>query len=446
MACGNQSHEGGWRSWALIVFLFAIGIWPVALFLLFAKLFGNDNKNRQDYTAPPPLQVDYSAEQSYTARDTARDARDAARDAVRDARHAAHDAARTVRHAARDAARDTRYAADSRARTAAQNMVRSPATKKSNARKMKIIGLVVMAMGFLAATNPADMVFSGYIAGNLWDFLEYLAIAVGGLGMFCGGLKMDANMHRYARYLAVMGETEAVSLTALSRKLGWSEKRVEKDLEKMIDRGYFGGQAYLDRSLGYFFRSSQADAELKKQREAQSAAQEPPKETEEGYSGILRNIRRANDRIADPVLTAKIDRLEDITARIFRAVEEDPKKRSRIDTFLNYYLPTTQKLLDAYAEFDAAGVEGENLRQAKQRIEKTMDSIVEGFEHQLDELYKTDAMDVDSDIRVMETMLHRDTASVEKDFGLGGSAQTAPQSTSAGDVDLGGTAAQMQEE
>ncbi|MPM63138.1 hypothetical protein SDC9_110018 [bioreactor metagenome] len=171
-----------------------------------------------------------------------------------------------------------------------------------------------------------------------------------------------------------------------------------------------------------------------------------PKEAEEGYSGILRNIRRANDRIADPVLTAKIDRLEDITARIFRAVEEDPKKRNRIDTFLNYYLPTTQKLLDAYAEFDAAGVEGENLRQAKQRIEKTMDSIVAGFEHQLDELYKTDAMDVDSDIRVMETMLHRDTASVEKDFGLGGSAQMASNSAGTGDVDLGGTAAQVREE
>ena len=446
MARGNQGHEGGWGSWALIVFLFAIGIWPVALFLLFAKLFGNDSKNRRDYTAPPPLQVDYSAEQSDTARDAARDVRDAARDAVRDARNAAHDAARTARHAARDAARDTRHAADSRARAAAQNMVRSPATKKSNARVMKIIGLVVMAMGFLAAANPADMVFSGYIAGHLWDLLEYLAIAVGGLGMFCGGLKMDANMHRYARYLAVMGETEAISLTELSRKLGWSERRVEKDLGKMIDRGYFGGQAYLDQSLGYFFRSSQADAELKKRREAQSAAHEPPKEAEEGYSGILRNIRRANDRIADPVLTAKIDRLEDITARIFRAVEEDPKKRSRIDTFLNYYLPTTQKLLDAYAEFDAAGVEGENLRQAKQRIQKTMDSIVAGFEHQLDELYKTDAMDVDSDIRVMETMLHRDTASVEKDFGLGGPAQTAPDSAGTGDVDLGGTAAQTREE
>ena len=111
-------------------------------------------------------------------------------------------------------------------------------------------------------------------------------------------------------------------------------------------------------------------------------------------------------------------------------MEEDPKKRDRIDTFLNYYLPTTQKLLDSYAEFEAAGGEGENLRQAKARIESTMDLIIKGFEHQLDELYKADAMDVDSDIRVMETMLERDTASVEKDFGLGEfAAEQKPEET-----------------
>ena len=126
------------------------------------------------------------------------------------------------------------------------------------------------------------------------------------------------------------------------------------------------------------------------------------------------------------VLSAKIDRLEEVTAKIFRAVEEDPQKRGKIDTFLNYYLPTTQKLLDSYAEFESAGVEGENLRQAKSRIEATMDAIVKGFEHQLDELYKADALDVDSDIRVMEHMLRRDTATTEDDFGLSGG--TAAQS------------------
>ena len=62
-------------------------------------------------------------------------------------------------------------------------------------------------------------------------------------------------------------------------------------------------------------------------------------------------------------------------------------------------------------------MEGENLRQAKSRIEATMDAIVKGFEHQLDELYKADALDVDSDIRVMETMLRRDTASAGRRHG-----------------------------
>ena len=197
----------------------------------------------------------------------------------------------------------------------------------------------------------------------------------------------------------------------LARTLGYPERRTERDLQRMIDKGYFGGKAYLNVEMGYLFRSGEADQALRRQKI------ETPKEAEEGYSGILRKIRRANDCIADPILSAKIDRLEEIAAKIFRAVEADPKKLGRIDTFLNYYLPTTQKLLDSYAEFEAAGVEGENLRQAKQRIEATMDSIIRGFEHQLDELYQSDALDVDSDIRVMETMLRWDTASTEQDFG-----------------------------
>ena len=104
-------------------------------------------------------------------------------------------------------------------------------------------------------------------------------------------------------------------------------------------------------------------------------------------------------------------------------MEQHPEKQGRISTCLNYYLPTTQKLLDSYAEFESAGVEGVNLRQAKSRIEDTMDSIVRGFEHQLDALYHADAMDIDSDIRVMETMLRRDTASVSDDFDCGTAVQ-----------------------
>ena len=252
------------------------------------------------------------------------------------------------------------------------------------------------------------------------DLLVALMMAAGGVVMFVNGLSMSKALKRYAKYLAVLGDRDAIPVEELARTLGYSKRQVEKDLQKMIDKGYFGGKAYLHMERGYLYRSGDADAAWqKRQEEKKQAAAE---EVKDGYAGILQNIRRANDRIDDPVLSEKIDRIEAITARIFSAVETDPKKEEKIATFLNYYLPTTQKLLDSYAEFEAAGVEGENLRQAKQRIEATMDSIIRGFEHQLDQLYQADALDVDSDIRVMETMLRRDTASVSDDFDLGGTA------------------------
>ena len=127
------------------------------------------------------------------------------------------------------------------------------------------------------------------------------------------------------------------------------------------------------------------------------------------------------------VLRAKIDRLETVTGQIFKVIQEQPAKKNQASTFLNYYLPTTQKLLDSYADFEEAGVSGQNLDQAKSRIADTMDNIIAGFEHQLDALYQDAAMDIDSDIRVMETMLRRDTATAADDFGLdGGTAVQMP--------------------
>ena len=136
----------------------------------------------------------------------------------------------------------------------------------------------------------------------------------------------------------------------------------------------------------------------------------------------IKAMRALNDRIQDETISGQIDRLEEVSGKIFDYVKAHPEKLPQIRKFMSYYLPTTLKLLENYADFEEAGVSGENLSQAKSRIAATMDNIVAGFEHQLDELYRTDAMDVDSDIRVMETMLRRDTASAADDFGLGGAA------------------------
>lgn len=312
--------------------LFAVGLSPLALLLLFLKIFKNDDKKKE---LPAKKTREPERMESGQA---------------------------------------------SRARQAVSKVTRSPAVKKSNARMLEIAGAAIFALGLMSAMSPLDMILSGYVAGWIGDLVQALCVAAAGGALFGAGTSMDKAVKRYGKYLAVMGDRDVVPVEELARTLGYPRRRVEKDLQKMIDKGYFGGKAYLHAELGY--------------------------------------LLRANDRIADPVLSAKIDRIEEITARIFQVVEADPKKRTRIDTFLNYYLPTTQKLLDSYAQFEQAGVEGENLRQAKQRIEATMDTIGKGFEHQLDELYKSDALDVDSDIRVLETMLRWDTASTAEDFHL----------------------------
>ena len=407
MSAKRQKDEG-WISWGLIVLLFIFGLSPLALVLLFLKLFGVGGGEKKQQAAPPPLQETTGQ--------------------------------RTSERVGRQVSQPNR------AQKTVHQVMKAPSQKKSTARTLMIVGAILAAVGLVACAEPVEMIaWSKDLFLYLEDLLSALAMLVGGGAMLGSGLAMNRSMKRYAQYLAVMGDRPAMSVEELARVTGFSQRRVTKDLQAMISKGYFGGKAYLNRELGYFFRSSQADEDWQRRQEEAEEAAAPPKEAEEGYSGILRNIRRANDRIADPALSAKIDRLEEVTAKIFQAVEADPKKRSSIDTFLNYYLPTTQKLLDSYAEFEATGVEGANLGQAKDRIEKTMDSIVAGFEHQLDELYKMDAMNVDSDIRVMETMLRRDTATVEKDFGLG-TAPAAPASPKVQDVDLGGAAAQRQED
>ena len=107
-------------------------------------------------------------------------------------------------------------------------------------------------------------------------------------------------------------------------------------------------------------------------------------------------------------ISEKIDRIEDLTRRIFTLVEQKPAMRPQINKFMNYYLPTTLKLLDSYALLEAQGIEGDNITASKQEIERTMDLLVAGFEKQLDLLFRSQAMDISSDVAVLEGMMAQD--------------------------------------
>ena len=307
-----------------------------------------------------------------------------------------------------------------------QQVTRTPEYSARSGKIMKTVGAVLGIVGALFLLRQLDFTLGYAIEYGEWMYLLRqifypVGMLAGGASLLLGSGVIKRRQRRFATYLRTAGQKQAVPLDYLARAADVSRRRVEKDINAMLEKGLWGDEAYIDMGSGMLFRSQDAasayfDAARRVRAEQESPVQTAP----EGYAGILRQIRELNDRIADEALSAKLDRLEQLSGRIFKLVEENEEKRAAASTFLNYYLPTTLKLMENYANFEEAGVSGENLSQAKAKIEKTMDSIVAGFEHQLDALYRTDAMDIASDIQVMETMLRRDTASVADDFGLGG--------------------------
>ena len=122
----------------------------------------------------------------------------------------------------------------------------------------------------------------------------------------------------------------------------------------------------------------------------------------------IREMKRLDENIADPGISADIVRLEQVSARIFDEVRTHPEKLPQIRRFLDYYLPTTLKLLNAYDRMSGTGISGENIDTTLAKVEGMMRTIVAAFEKQLDSLYGAEALDISTDITVLENMMARE--------------------------------------
>jgi len=152
--------------------------------------------------------------------------------------------------------------------------------------------------------------------------------------------------------------------------------------------------------------------------QAASKAAEKPKAESTGNTELdkmlkdgklaIAEMKRLDENIADPGISADIVRLEQVSAKIFDEVKREPKKLPQIRRFMDYYLPTTLKLLNAYDRMSGTGVSGENIDSTLGKVEGMMRNIVAAFEKQLDSLYGADALDISADITVLETMMARE--------------------------------------
>lgn len=162
----------------------------------------------------------------------------------------------------------------------------------------------------------------------------------------------------------------------------------------------------------------QAEKKPEPQPEPEPEEKLPPELQSVIYQGkrAIADIRRLNDEIPDERISAQIDLIERLTAQIFDCVRKNPKKLSQIRQFLNYYLPTTIKLMEQCVTLQNQSLKTENITEGMQKIEDLLDKVIIAFQRQLDALFEADVVDITADIRVMEQMMASEGLTNKKDF------------------------------
>ena len=217
---------------------------------------------------------------------------------------------------------------------------------------------------------------------------------------------MEKRVRRSTAPIYLVGVVWLVLAVSSSHSMGMGDALLAAALSAVVF--VVGKAVFPDKS--YAVPAGQAAKETEKKEEKKP---EPPKDPEvqkllQERERAVSEMRRLNDSIKDEKISAQIDHLEEVTGKIIDQVVAQPKKRSQIRRFLDYYLPTTLKLLNAYDRMAAAGVDGENISVTKEKIEDMMDTIVKAFDKQLDGLFGEEALDVSTDITVMENLLARE--------------------------------------
>ena len=254
------------------------------------------------------------------------------------------------------------------------------------------------------------MVFSGVLTAigvevsvtdmNTTDPVVWILATAVLLGMLSAPL-WGVILMRYRRknaqsFASCLDKSVAGTMTfaELGRRTGISG--AGKKLKKLVDKGYMRDISLdLTRNRAEFTPSDEVRPEVADVGNSD-------------YNSKLQEIRRLNDEIDNRTVSDKIDRIEMLTAGIFQLIVDKPERAGEVRRFINYYLPTTFKLLESYSMLEKQKYQSGNIRASREQIEGVLDTIIKAIENQQDKLFQSDALDVETDITVLKTMMASD--------------------------------------
>ena len=271
------------------------------------------------------------------------------------------------------------------------------------------------------------------------------------------GIVQRKRLGRAERYFRLCGSSKFITIENLAKGTGKKLRKVQKDIQKMLSLGMFP-EGHLDEQRTCFMLTDEVykqyqeaengrrirEAEQQKAMNTDVPAKQPadssntsertdtsrdgqsPEISREQESELntmvaegmecVRKLRYLNDRIPGEIISAKLSRLENLLKDIFDSVREHPEQMHRMHKMMDYYLPTTLKLVEAYEEFDRVKAPGEDIVKAKSEIENTLDTINQAFTELLNNLFQDAVLDATTDAQVLKTMLAREGLMKEMDF------------------------------
>lgn len=299
----------------------------------------------------------------------------------------------------------------------------------------KISGVVMQVFGWIG------MSFSAISGGVMYIVTASLGVPIfvfqlvmcGLLPLFAlstflivKGGQLRRRFKRFTAYVKELNGRAICSVKALGEKIGKQSSYVIKDISKMIHAGFFpegrlsadNETLLLSSEAEKVYAIEQEERRLKQENRQKARLREEERlrreAAEPGYAEYytivaqgqktIQEIREANNCIKSSIISEKLDRLERVLKKIFYFVEQNPDEMEETHKFMDYYLPTTLKLVNAYRDLDNEAIQGKNITSAKQEIEETLDTINHAFENLLDSFYENVAMDISTDISVLNTV------------------------------------------
>lgn len=297
-------------------------------------------------------------------------------------------------------------------------------------------GVLFIVFGALANIPLFVCTLVGMFVG--WEItgILFLFLLVS-IYFICHGKSKVQLIGRAKRYVKLCGNKMYAEVEELAGRMGTSPKKVLKELRKILQKGIIPSarldkkgthlmlndtvyKQYMDAENARLLREQEEKAQAKlEQKRAAEAATGSNTELEQMVAegqAYIKKLRELNDLIPGEVISSKLYRMEELLKEIFQRVQKEPAQMNRMHKLMNYYLPTTLKLVEAYHEFDVVSTPGTDIEAAKSEIEATLDTINAAFIELLNSLFQDRVFDITTDAQVLQTMLASEGLTREMDM------------------------------